>query len=148
MTAPECRLLTPDEHPAATGLLALLNPDCPTEVLLRRFRTILEEHPHYLPVGAFIDGRLVAFAGAWIATKIWCGKYLEIDNFIVHPDYRSRGIGSALMIHLESVAREHGCQLQTLDSYTVNHPSHRLYFRRGFEIWGYHFVKTLGPLDR
>jgi GNAT superfamily N-acetyltransferase len=145
---PDIRLLTPADHLAATGLLVHLNPDCPTAVILDRFQTIIREHPHYLPIGAFIDGRLVAFAGAWIATKIWCGKYLEIDNFIVHPSHRSQGIGTALMDHLETLAIEHGCNLQTLDAWTSNHASHRLYFRRGFEVWGFHFVKPTGPLDR
>lgn len=144
----QIRLLEPSDHLAATGLLVHLNPDCPTDVLLRRFRTIIEEHPHYFPVGAFSEDKLVGFAGVWIATKIWCGKYLEIDNFIVHPGHRSEGIGTALMDYLEAMAQEHGCNLQTLDAWTTNHASHRLYLRRGFEIWGFHFVKPLGSLDR
>lgn len=148
MSAPEIRLLEPDDHLAASGLLVHLNPDCPTEILLQRFRTILDEHPHYIPVGAFLDGKLVGFAGVWIATKIWCGKYLEIDNFVVHPDHRSQGIGAALMDFLETLAKERGCNLQTLDAWTNNYASHRLYHRRGFEIWGFHFVKPLGSLDR
>ncbi|GAA5483091.1 GNAT family N-acetyltransferase [Haloferula sargassicola] len=148
MSAPEIRLLEPADHLAASGLLVHLNPDCPTEVLLQRFRTILAEHDHYVPVGAFVDGRLVGFAGVWIATKIWCGKYLEIDNFVVHPGHRSEGIGGALMDFLETLAKERGCNLQTLDAWTTNHASHRLYHRRGFEVWGFHFVKPLGPLDQ
>jgi hypothetical protein len=26
----------------------------------------------------------------WSGTKLWSGKYLEIDNFIVHPEHRKR----------------------------------------------------------
>jgi GNAT superfamily N-acetyltransferase len=29
----------------------------------------------------------------WFGIKLWCGKYLEIDNFIVHPEHRKKGIG-------------------------------------------------------
>ena len=132
---------------AATGLLVHLNPDCPSNVLIERFHSILNEHSHYLPFGAYIDGRLTGFAGAWIATKIWCGRYLEVDNIVVHPDYRSAGVGGALVKHLETLARERACNLVVLDSYTSNHASHRFYHRHGFEIWGFHFVKQIGNLS-
>ena len=36
----------------------------------QRFNTILRDHPHYHPLGAFLDGKLVALAGLWIATKV------------------------------------------------------------------------------
>ncbi len=144
----EVRSINPAEHPAATGLLAHLNPDCPTPVLLERFRRIIREHPHYDPIGAFRAGRMVGFAGAWVATKIWCGRYLEVDNLVVHPDERSSGVGTALIEHLEAVARERECNLVVLDAYTHNHSSHRLYHRLGFEIWGFHFVRQIGSLER
>ncbi len=142
--SPEIRALGPDDHLAATGLLAHLNPDTPTAVLRERFETIVREHPHYEAVGAFIDGKLAALAGAWIATKIWCGRYLEIDNLVVHPLHRSAGLGTALMAYLQKMAEQRGCKLIVLDSYTSNYASHRLYHRLGFEIWGFHFVKPLG----
>lgn len=148
MTLPDIRELGPADHLAAIGLLAHLNPDTPDEVLRQRFETILREHPHYQAIGAFLDGQLVALAGIWIATKIWCGRYLEVDNLVVHPLHRSGGFGSALLRRIEEIAKEQDCNLAVLDSYTANRPSHRLYHRLGFEIWGFHFVKPLGPLDR
>ena len=144
---PTIRRLTKDDSLAATGLLAHLNPDCPTGVLLRRYQTILDEHPHFHSIGAFIDGKLVGLAGIWIATKIWCGRYLEIDNLIVHPLHRDQGIASAIFTHLEELARSEQCNLLVLDSYTSNHRSHRLYHRLGFEIWGFHFVKPIADLN-
>lgn len=130
---------------AAVELLALLNPTTPAAELEERLTTILTVHPHYRITGAYRSGKLVGLCGAWIATKIWCGKYLEIDNLIVHPDHRSSNIGTLLIRHFESLAKEENCRIVTLDSYTSNHPSHRLYHRLGYEIWGFHFVK---PLDR
>ncbi len=137
------RLLGEDDHLAATGLLAHLNPDCPGSTLVERFRTILADHPHYHPYGAFLDGRMVGFAGVWIGTRIWSGRYLEVDNLVVHPGHRSLGVGTLLLDHFVALARERDCRMVVLDSYTSNHPSHRLYHRLGFEIWGYHFVKPL-----
>lgn len=128
----------------AARLLGTLNHETPLPVLRERLETILAEHPHYQIVGAYLGERLVGVCGAWIATKIWCGRYLEIDNLVVDPELRSGGVGTRLIRHLEALGREKDCKLIVLDSYTANHPSHRLYHRLGFEIWGFHFVKAIG----
>lgn len=141
---PSIRNLAAADLPAATALLHQLNPDTPATVVGERLSRILAEHPHYHLIGAFAGDRLAGVAGAWIATKIWCGPYLEIDNLVVDPELRSSGVGTRLIRHLEEAARARGCKLLVLDSYTSNHPSHRLYQRLGFEIWGFHFVKPVG----
>lgn len=130
--------------PDAASLLAKLNPDTPYDVILERLGEILAEHPHYHLVCAFSGETIVGLAGAWIATKIWCGKYLEIDNLVVDETHRSSGIGTRLIQHLEDLARASDCKILVMDSYTSNHPSHRLYHRLGFEIWGFHFIKPIG----
>ena len=129
---------------AAASLLTQLNPETPAALIAERLATLLAEHSHYEIFGAFAAEKLVGVAGAWIATKIWCGRYLEIDNLVVDPNQRSAGVGSLLVQHLESLARERDCKIIVLDSYTANRPSHRLYHRLGFEIWGFHFVKPIG----
>lgn len=138
------RPLLPVDLPDAADLLVLLNPETPAAIIVERLDTLLADHSHYQLIGAFTAGKLVGVAGAWIATKIWCGRYLEIDNLVVDPNQRSAGIGSLLIQHLDNLARERDCKLIVLDSYTANRPSHRLYHRLGFEIWGFHFVKPIG----
>jgi ribosomal protein S18 acetylase RimI-like enzyme len=138
------RPLLPVDLPDAAGLLVLLNPETPAAIIVERLDTLLADHSHYQLIGAFAAGKLVGVAGAWIATKIWCGRYLEIDNLVVDPNQRSAGIGSLLIQHLANLARQRDCKLIVLDSYTANRPSHRLYHRLGFEIWGFHFVKPIG----
>ncbi len=140
----EIRPLTIYDIADAARLLGTLNPDTPLPVVTARLETILAEHPHYQIFGAFREDRLVGVCGAWIATKIWCGRYLEIDNLVVDPELRSSGTGTLLISHMETIGRESGCDIIVLDSYTANHPSHRLYHRLGFEIWGFHFVKPIG----
>lgn len=143
------RPLTSSDLAEAARLLGTLNQETPLPVLRERLETILAEHPHYRLVGAFAGDRLVGVCGAWIATKIWCGRYLEIDNLVVAPELRSSGVGTRLIRHLEALGREMDCKLIVLDTYTANHPSHRLYHRLGFEIWGFHFVKPIGDwLDK
>jgi ribosomal protein S18 acetylase RimI-like enzyme len=128
----------------AVRLLVTLNPDTPARVVRERLEAILADHPHYQLAGAFDGDVLVGVCGAWIATKIWCGRYLEIDNLVVDPARRSGGAGTALIRHFEALARELDCKIMVLDSYTSNRASHRLYHRLGFEIWGFHFVKPVG----
>lgn len=148
MTTPEIRELGEEDYPAALRLLAVLNPNVPESVLAERFERVLREHHHYRAIGAFSEDRLVALTGIWIATKVWCGRYLEVDNIVVDPDHRSGGLGSQLIQAAQKIAEENDCNLMVLDSYTSNYPSHRLYYRLGFEVRGFHFIKELTPLDR
>ncbi len=144
MDTPSIRPLDSGDLLDAAGLLVLLNPETPAALIAERLDTLLTDHSHYQLFGAFSAGKLVGVAGAWIATKIWCGRYLEIDNLVVDSDLRSAGIGSLLIRHLETLARERDCKIVVLDSYAANHPSHRLYHRLGFQIWSFHFVKPIG----
>lgn len=128
----------------AVRLLATLNPVSPATVIEDRLQVVLADHSHYELIGAFSGETLVGVAGAWIATKIWCGRYLEIDNLVVDPANRSSGIGTLLIEHLETIARQRDCQVMVLDSYAANYSSHRLYHRLGFEIWSFHFIKPIG----
>lgn len=141
-----CRDVRPEEIPDALRLLGFLNPDVPADELERRLRGILAGHPHYRLHGVWQSERLIGVAGSWTGTRIWCGKYLEIDNLVVDPESRNSGAGTTLISHLEKLARESGCGMLILDSYTGNYASHRLYHRMGYEIWGFHFVKPIGEV--
>lgn len=138
------RPLVSEELGTAASLLAQLNEETPLPLIAERLQTLLNDHGHYHLIGAFLGDTLVGLAGAWIATKIWCGRYLEIDNLVVAENCRSTGVGSQLISHLESVGRSRDCKILALDSYTANKASHRLYHRLGFEIWGFHFIKPIG----
>jgi hypothetical protein len=43
--------------------------------------------PHNYKQIAVLKGMFVSVC-LWFGIKLWCGKYLEIDNFIVHPEHR------------------------------------------------------------
>lgn len=135
-----------DRHAEALRLLAELNPELDSETLGRRLDTIERDHSHYELHGAFDGEDLVAVCGAWLATKLWCGRYLEIDNLVTDPSRRSEGAGTQLMEAMETLARERDCQILVLDSYASNTASHRLYHRLGYEIKGFHFVKSLSTV--
>ncbi|MBU6327244.1 MAG: GNAT family N-acetyltransferase [Verrucomicrobia bacterium] len=124
-------------------LLAYLNPAVSRDILRKRYEKIVADHSNYQIIGAFVEDRLVGLSGVWRGTKIWCGDFMEVDNLVVHPDFRGRGVATGLMKQIEVMAKEENCNIIVLDSYTNNHSSHRLYHRQGCEIWGFHFVKPM-----
>lgn len=85
----------------------------------------------------------MGLAGFWIGTKLWCGKYLEMDNVVVHEDFRSKGIGSIMTEYLNQKAIDENCNMITLDAYTTNFGAQKFYMNQGFVPKGFHFVKYL-----
>lgn len=98
---------------------------------------------NYKQVVAFENGTPVGLSGFWVGTKLWCGKYLELDNVIVHPNHRSKGIGKVLTEYLNQKAIDLGCKVVALDAYTNNFPAHKFYYNLGFVPKGFHFVKFI-----
>ncbi len=50
----------------------------------------------------------------------------------VAPEARGKGIAEALMVHLETIARDEGVKKLRLETGNLLHAAHRLYERRGF----------------
>jgi ribosomal protein S18 acetylase RimI-like enzyme len=73
--------------------------------------------------------KIVGLSGFWMLTKLYSDKYMEFDNVIVDPDYRSKGIGKLLMDKLTEIAIENGCKTLMLDAYVNNRKGHHFYFR-------------------
>jgi hypothetical protein len=71
------------------------------------------------------------------------GRKLYIDDLVVDADCRSRGIGGALLAHLDQKARDARCAVVDLDSGTEREGAHRFYFRAGYTIRTFGFKKTL-----
>ncbi len=66
----------------------------PTLTLAAYESMLADMIPHnYYQVAAYEDDVCLAVSGYWIGTKIYSGKYLEIDNFVVAEQHRSKGIG-------------------------------------------------------
>jgi GNAT superfamily N-acetyltransferase len=82
-------------------------------------------------------------SGVWIGNKLWCGKYLEIDNIIVSEKIRSKGVGKMIVDYLEEKAKTLGCNMMALDSYTTNFKAHKFFYNQGFSPKGFHFIHLL-----
>ena len=138
------RLLQRAELPRILPLIRELNPATQETVLAQRLEEMTQGG--YQCVAALWKAHCIGVAGLWIGTRFWCGRYLDVDNVVVDPHYRSMGIGQRLTDWIERYAREHACEVLVLDAYVTNHRAHAFYERNGFRIVGHHFVKHLQPI--
>lgn len=128
--------------------------------MLQQMELIQQMYPHYtlekyeallnemLPLQykqvLVIDNEVcIGLAGFWIATKLWSGKYLELDNVIVHTAHRSKGVGEQIVKYLNEKAMATNCNVVVLDAYTSNYRAQKFFFNQGFVPQGFHFVKHL-----
>lgn len=82
-------------------------------------------------VAATEDGRLAAYGGLEHVLDT-----ASIINIAVHPDFRRRGYGRAILSALESKACEFGAQIIFLDVRESNEPAKSLYLSSGYRIAG------------
>ncbi len=110
-----------------------------------KYQSYLQEMiPHnYKQLAVFENDICVALTGFWTGTKLWSGKYIEIDNFIVHSDHRMKGLGKLMTDYIDNKAKELGCTMIVLDAFTGNFKAHRFYYNQGYAPKGFHFVKII-----
>ncbi len=117
-------------------------PKMPAEILTSRLEKMFE-YENYLCWGYYENDILLGVCGGWFMERLYCGKQLEIDNFIVSEKHRSQGIGARLLTHIEAYAKENDCFTIELNSYVHAGQSHKFYFKNGYTVLGFHFEKKL-----
>lgn len=70
------------------------------------------------------------------------GLKFYIDDLVTDEAQRSKGVGHALIEHLERVAKGLGASGLVLDSGAQRSQAHKFYFREGFVIPAFNFKKT------
>lgn len=76
-------------------------------------------------------GRIVGYAGIWLIVDEG-----HITNVAVHPDYRRRHIGEAIVSTILAEAETAGAVRQTLEVRRSNAPAQGLYAKFGFMAAG------------
>ncbi len=74
------------------------------------------EHLQYRLIAAWIGEQVAAIMGLRPVATLSRGRFLHIDDLVVHPDYRRDGIGTALIRWAEAEARHAGMGSVYLDS--------------------------------
>lgn len=94
--------------------------------LIRELRTQLSESGFleflskqvplgYVLAGAFLNGKIIGLVGCRPVTTLARGTHLHIDDLIVSPAYRGKGIGVELMNFAEAFGNSF-CKPMFLDS--------------------------------
>jgi ribosomal protein S18 acetylase RimI-like enzyme len=138
----EIRILTQKaEMLAHLDIVKQLYPDFTVE----KYGTLLDEmlKTNYQQVIVTKNNKTIALTGVWIGTKLWSGKYIEIDSFVVDEDFRGQKIGDILIKEVHKIAEKEGANQIVLDAFTTNFTAGKFYINHGFQPKGFHFVKIL-----
>ena len=130
-----------DAYALLPRLFLLLEPALSVAIVQERAQRMYADG--WRCIGARADGELVAMAGYSRRIHLFSGPVLYVENVIVLPEWRTHGLGQALMQWIEAHAREAGCSKITLDAYAVNLSAQAFYKRLGYDPSGVHFVKDL-----
>ncbi len=134
-------LTTIEEMQNQFETIKLLYPTMPIE----KYKAFLVDMipNNYKQLVVFENDVCVGMTGFWFGTKLWTGKYLEIDNFVTHPEHRKKGIAKQMTDYLAEKAKKLGCTCIVLDAFTGNFEAHRFYYNQGYVPKGFHFIKTI-----
>ena len=97
----------------------------------------------YRQLMACIDGEVVGVAGFSRITRLYIGKVMRINDFVLIEEYRSQGIGKKLLHYIESEAQKSQCSALVLDTSIERKEAHKFYERHGFEVRAHHYIKRL-----
>lgn len=136
------RLIRSEYLEEATEIVGKFNKKLDPQMVRARFLRAFSFET-YLCFGVFDGDVLAGVCGAWISERIYCGKQLELDNFVIAESHRSKGIGKMLMEYLEMYCKENEFESIELNTYVTNAGSHKFYFDNGYHILGFHFQKVL-----
>jgi GNAT superfamily N-acetyltransferase len=129
-------------HSDILKLSKILNPKIDETLLAQRINKMLN-YVNYFSFGVYKDNVLVGISGGWLTERLYSGKQLEVDHFVLDPNFRSLGLGSILLRYIETWAKNQECITLELNAYVGNSRGHKFYFQNGYKILGFHFQKNL-----
>jgi GNAT superfamily N-acetyltransferase len=112
----------------------------------RRFAAMATDDAEHLLLAAEVGGAVVGLVEARMRRDPaagFVGTYVE--ELAVAPEWRGRGVGTALMAAVDEWARGHGALSVALDHFHTNEGAHRLYARLGYQVRGVIMEKRLQP---
>lgn len=93
----------------------------------------LRNYPGYLGFFAVVDGQFAALANCNKNYSTFQAKPLiNIHDFVVHPDFRGKGVGRFLLDALAAFAKEQGYCRINLEVRRDNSSAQKLYHKAGY----------------
>ena len=90
---------------------------------------------YYQCLLAETDGKLAGFAFYFFDYSTWMGRPgIYLEDLFVHPEFRGRGIGKALLRRVAAVAVEKGCARLKWEVLDWNTPAIEFYSTMGAEL--------------
>ena len=125
------------------GLLTQLGyPTTPADMEDRL--VVLLSHPDYATFVAETSGQVVGLVGAHLGLALeFDTRYGRLTGLVVDTDWRGRGLGKALMHHVEHWLRNQGVTYITLTSGNHRVEAHSFYQAIEYKATGVRFAKHL-----
>jgi GNAT superfamily N-acetyltransferase len=139
-------IVPPDTGTAFLAMKALRTYLADEQAFVRRIDEV-QRPEGYRIVGAFDkeEPAAAAVAGFRVGNNLADGHYLYVDDLATRPEFRRRGLGTALLVWLAREAGTIGCDHLSLDSAVGpdRADAHRLYLNSGLTITAHHFERKL-----
>ena len=119
-----------------------LNPSKATKEIENSL-TEMFQFDNYYCFGLYQNNELIGISGGWLTVRLYSGKQLEIDHFVINEDKRSGGFGKSFISLLENWAIENNCKTVELNAYVESSRAHKFYFQENYKILGFHFQKKI-----
>jgi len=141
----QIRNCSPDDFDGVVTLLRQLWPGKPLELDALRStfdRALASDRQIYICAAS--EKEVVGFGSLSTKNNLWSpGPVGYVDEMVVDGAHQGRGIGTKILNHLVSCARERGCTRIELDSAFHRKNAHAFYEQQGFESRAYLYSKLL-----
>jgi GNAT superfamily N-acetyltransferase len=97
----------------------------------------------YQLLAAWLGDKVMGLAGYRIQENLLYGRFVYVDDLVVHHKARSQRLGERLLDAVRDEARPVGCTHLLLDTGLANALAQRFYFRQGLLATGLHFGQPL-----
>lgn len=102
----------------------------------------------YRLLAAWNAGQVVGLAGYRALENLLYGRFIYVDDLVVHPDLQRSGLGARLLDAVRAEAVQHDCAHFVLDTGLHMPLAQRFYFRQGLLAHGMHFTQSLQTENR
>lgn len=123
-----------EDLPAISRLHQHFWGECSDVATMSKTLAALADDPDHTILAARVDGVCIGTATGVICHGLYGGadSYMVVEDMVVDPEHRRSGVGSALLTHLEDVARARGCAQMVLLTESVRSDARGLYTANGF----------------